>query len=211
MDLQTESEGSEQAQQTDDGHPPVRLAAPSLSRRVLNVDEGHLHPQQPSKRRSQVSRVIFNARGDVAVEPSRRELRLDTLEAAAHVVHRGGLLGCEPSPVRPLERSAKAERITTRVPCNGPLGAVPIEEKTDVARPAFHQEKVRCGAGCRFRGELQLRGLLHRVGDPLDSREHISMKKREIRCKAAVTRGRDQLTKRLRKSESLNLCRDPAL
>jgi hypothetical protein len=37
------------------------------------------------------------------------------------------------------------------------------------------------------------------------------MKKREIRCKAAVTRGRDQLTKRLRKSESLNLCRDPAL
>jgi len=82
MDLQTKREGSKQAQQTDDVHPPVRLAAPPLSRRVLNVDEGHLHPQQPTECGSQVPRVIFNARGNLAIEPRRREFRLDALEAA---------------------------------------------------------------------------------------------------------------------------------
>ena len=191
MDLQTKREGSKQAQQTDDGHPPVGLAASPLSRRVLNVDEGHLHPQQPTECGSQVPRVIFNARGNLAIEPRRREFRLDAREAASHVVHGGGLLGGEPSSVRPLEGGVKAERILTRVPCNGPLGAVSVEEMTDVARPALHLVKVGWRVARCFRGELQLRGLLHCVGDTLDAREHISMQEREIGCEAAVAPERD--------------------
>ena len=45
MDLQAKRQGSEEAQQTDDGHPAIRFAAPALNRRGLDFDEGYLHPQ----------------------------------------------------------------------------------------------------------------------------------------------------------------------
>ena len=83
------------------------------------------------------------------------------------------------------------ERVITHVSRDGPLGPVPVEETADVMPPALHEEKVGWGLRRCFRGQLQLSGLLHGFGDPLESREHISVHEGEIRCEAPIASERN--------------------
>ena len=178
----------------------MRFATSTLNRRVLDADKGHLYPQQPSECRSQVPRVVFHARGHVVVGTSGRESRLDSLKARCHVVDCVHLLRDESSSIGSLEVRMKEACIIARILCNGPLAPVPLEKTVDVVPPTLHEENVGWSLRRRFRGELQLCGILDCVGEPLDSREHVAVHEGEIRRKAAVasecntddhSRGRD--------------------
>jgi len=101
----------------------------------------------------------------------RCEFRLDSPEAPCHVVDCAHLLRDEPSSVGSLEVGVKEACVIARVLRDGPFLAVPLEKKVDVVPPTLHEEHVGWGFRRRFRSQLQLRGILDRVGEPLDSRE----------------------------------------
>jgi hypothetical protein len=189
--VHAEREGPGEAEKAYQEHPPRRVAAPPLDGRVLHVDERHVHTQELAQRRSQIPRVVFDARGGVAVRADRGQLRVDSFEDASDVVRGGALLGDELTPLRPVEIRAEAERVVGHVFGDRPFGPVALEEVTDVARPVRHERHVGRALRRGLGGQLQLRSVLHRFGDALDGREHVAVHEGEVRREAVISRERD--------------------
>jgi hypothetical protein len=101
-------------------------------------------------------------------------------------VHRRALIAHEVSLVRSLEVRVKSERLFTRVFRNGPFGPVPLEKQADLTLPVLHKGRIGWGRCRRFCGQLQLGGILHRFGDPLDRREHVPSHEPEIRNETPI-------------------------